>query len=330
MKRVLVTGGCGFVGHHFIEHLLRNTNFNIVIVDKLTYATNGFDKLRAINALNNNRVKILTWDLCREFSEGVKKEIGEVDYIVHFAAESHVDRSLQNSIPFVQSNVLGTARLLEYVKTLKGLKLYIGVNTDEVYGPAKEGEYHKETDKFLPSNPYSAAKAGEWALEYAFAHSFKLPICNIHCMNIFAERQHIEKFVPKTVKGLLTNNRIVLHASNGVFSSRKWIHARNVADAILFLFEHGKIGESYNIAGEEKNVYEFANIVCKVIKGRDLIPDDYIIEDAHSYRPGHDLRYSLDNTKLLKLGWKPKLSFEESLTKMVKWMIDEKHSDWLK
>jgi len=328
--KILVTGGCGFVGHHFIEHLLKLTDYRIVVLDKLSYASNGFDRLRTIRAYNNRRVKIITWDLCKEFTQGIIKELNDINYIIHFAAESHVDRSLEDSIPFIKSNVLGTANLLEYIKEYKPKVKMVSVNTDEVYGPAPDGIYHKETDKHYPSNPYSVTKSAQAALEYAFAHSFGLDICTIHCMNIFGERQNVEKFIPKTVRSILNNRKVILHAVKGKFSSRKWVHARNVADAILFLLEKGKKGECYNIAGEELNVKELANIICNVIKGRNLKEDEYQIVDAHSYRPGHDLRYSLDDTKIRKMGWKPPVPFRESLEKCIKWMIRKENRKWLK
>ena len=330
MKKILITGLCGLMGSNLCEHILKNTDWEIIGIDKLNYASNGFDRLRDINAYDDKRVKVLAADLSLPFPMGLHQEIGKVDYVVHLAAETHVDRSLEDSIPFVKSNVLGTAYLLEYIKKYQpNLKKYIGFNTDEVFGPASEGVYHKETDKFYPSNPYSGAKGGQWCMEYVFAHSFGLPIILTHTMNLVSERQHPEKFLPKTIKAIINNEKVILHGVKGTMSSRKWIHARNVADAVLFLLDKGVPEESYNIVGEEKDVLEMANIVCKEIKGRELREDEYEVIDVHSLRKGHDLRYSLDDSKMRGLGWIPPMNLEESLIKTIQWSLKKENQRWL-
>jgi len=324
MKRLLITGGLGFVGSHIVEGVLKQTDWQIIILDKYSYAGN-FNRLTDIDCWKNekHRIKIIYHDLRAPISSTTSQMIGEIDYIFHLAAESHVERSLQDSIPFIESNVLGTANLLEWVKHEQlHLQKYIGFNTDEVFGPAPPGINYKEDDKFYPSNPYSASKGAQWCLEYAFAHSFGLPILQIHSMNIFGERQHCEKFVPRTIKALLNNEKIILHGIKEIFSSRKWIHARNVCDALLFLIEKGERGENYNIIGEEKNVFEMANIICEIIKGKRLLPEKYEVIDVHSLRPGHDLRYSLSGEKMEKLGWRPPADLRQSLRKTVKWIIE--------
>ncbi len=328
MKRILITGGCGFVGHHFVEHLLKKTDWEIIILDSLTYAGN-LNRITDIKVFDPKRIKFVWHDLKSPISETTHRLIGEIDYIVHFAAESHVDRSLEDAVPFALSNVVGTTNLLEYIKRRqKNLKRYIGFNTDEVFGPAPMGVYHKETDKFYPSNPYSASKAGQWAMEFAFAHAFRLPISMTHSMNIIGERQHPEKFVPKTIKAILNNQKVILHGKGPEdCSSRCWIHARNVADAILFLLDKAKTEESYNIVGEEKTVLEMANWICEVIKGRSLKPEEIEWVDYHSARPGHDKRYALDGSKLRKMGWFPPVDLESSLKKTVKWSLENKY--WL-
>jgi len=327
-KRILCTGGCGFVGHHVIEHLLKSTDYDIVVLDKLSYSSEGLDRLRDIEAFDEKRVLILTADLSKPIPEGLRQEIGKLDYIYHIAAESHVERSLEDAIPFVVSNVLGTTYLLEYVKHYqKNLKKYIGFNTDECFGPAPEGVYSKETDKFLPSNPYSGAKGGQWCMEYSFAHSFKIPIILTHTMNIIGERQHPEKFIPMTIRKLMRGEKVILHGVKDKLSSRKWIHARNVADALLFLLDKGVPEESYNIAGEEKDVLEIANMISQVVNGRVMEKDEYEIHDVHSQRPGHDLRYSLSGEKMEKLGWKSPVDLEESLTKVIEWTM--KNPKWI-
>ncbi len=331
-QKILITGGAGFVGHHCVEHLLKNTNWEIIVLDGLNYAGN-LNRLTNIDVFGpkNKRIRVVWHDLRSPISSTTHKLIGKVDYIIHFAAETHVDRSLENAIPFVLSNVLGTTNLLEYIKKSQpNLKKYIGFNTDEVFGPAKEGYFYKEEDKFLPSNPYAASKAGQWCMEYAFAHAFKLPIIMVHSMNIIGERQHPEKFVPKTVKAILSGEKVILHGKGkNDISSRCWIHARNVADALLFLLENGKPGETYNIVGEEKTVLEMADWICEAIKGRKLREEEIVFVNYHTARPGHDKRYALSGEKLAKMGWNPPKSLEESLKKTIKWMIARQHIKWL-
>jgi len=341
--RVLVTGGAGFIGHHLIEHILKNTDWEIINLDCLTYA-GDLNRLSDISIWEKekDRVQFVWHDLRSPIPETIHKMIGFVDYILHLAASTHVDRSLEDSIPFVLSNVLGTANLLEYIKKGKQpkLKKFCYFSTDEVMGPAPKGVYYKEGNVCNPSNPYSATKEGAEALCKAFAFSFGLPVMITRSMNIFGERQHPEKFIPKTVRAILKGEKVVIHGTQETgFSSRCWIHARNVCDALIFLMEKGEIIKKskqfdpsygiYHIVGEEKDVLYLANRICEIIKGRNLRPNEIQYIDFHRTRPGHDLRYALSGKKLEGLGWKPKLSFDESFEKMIRWMIKEENRKWL-
>jgi dTDP-glucose 4,6-dehydratase len=326
-KRILITGGAGFVGHHCVEHLLKNTDWEIIVLDALTYAGN-LNRVTDIEVFSPERVKFVWHDLKAPISETTHKIIGRLDYVIHFAAESHVDRSLQDSIPFVISNVVGTANLLEYIKYYQSKCKTIIFSTDEVFGPAPEGVYFKEDDRFKPSNPYSASKAGEEMIAYSFAHAFKLSISIVRSMNIIGERQHPEKFLPKTIKTILNNEKVVLHGKGREdLSSRCWIHARNVADGLLFLLTKAERGEFYHIVGEEKTVLEIANWICEVIKGRELKDEEIQWVDYHTARPGHDKRYALSGEKLAKMGWKTSVDLKQSLQKTVKWTLE--HKKWL-
>ncbi|MFC1992468.1 dTDP-glucose 4,6-dehydratase [Chloroflexota bacterium] len=327
--RILVTGGAGFVGHHIVEHLLKNTNSEIVILDSLNYAA-SLNRLFDIEIWEQEkrRVKVVWHDLKASVPESLHKMIGNLDYIWHLAAESHVDRSLEDSIPFVMSNVLGTANLLEYVKRKQpGLKKYIQFSTDEVYGPATKDVFYQEWDRLKPSNPYAATKGGADLLALAFSRSFKLPVMIARSMNILGERQHPEKFVPKTVGSVLNSETVVIHGVPGNISSRCWIHARNVADSLTFLSDKGEMGEIYNIVGEERSVLDLANRISGIIRGRNLEEGEIEYVDFHRTRPGHDPRYALDGTKLRTMGWKPELALDQSFEKMIRWMI--KHPEWL-
>jgi len=340
-KKLLITGACGFIGHHLVEGVLRGTDWGIVILDGLTYAGN-LNRLTDIEIWEQekHRVKFMWHDLKSPISESTHKMIGDLDYVWHLAAESHVERSLESSIPFVMSNVVGTANLLEYVKKYQpNLKKFVTFSTDEVFGPAPTGVDYKEGDVCNPSNPYSASKEGQEAISKAFAFSFGLPIMITRTMNCIGERQHPEKFIPKTIRAILNNENVIIHGLPGNISSRKWIHARNVCNALIFLMDKGEIIEKkyqndpshgiYHIVGEERNVLELANRISKIVKGRELEPSEIEYVDFHRTRPGHDLRYSLSGEKLKRLGFEYKLSLEQSFDKMIRWMIRPENQKWL-
>ena len=326
-KTILVTGGAGFVGHHCIEHLLKNTDWNIIVLDSLNYAGN-MNRITDSEIFTPESVKFVWHDLRAPISEMTRKLLGKLDYCIHFAAESHVDKSLEDSVPFVMSNVVGTANLLEYFKHFQPQCKILIFSTDEVFGSAPEGVYFKEDDGFKPSNPYSASKAGEEMIAYSFAHAFGLPISIVRSMNIIGERQYPEKFVPKTIKAILNGNKVILHGRNrNDVASRCWIHARNVSDALLFLFDRVERGEFYHIVGEEKTVLEIADWVCEAIKRRKLKDDEIKFVEYPVERPGYDKRYALSGEKLAKMGWRPPKNLEESLKKTVKWTLE--HQKWL-
>ncbi len=330
--RILITGGAGFVGHHVVESVLKNTDFDVVLLDRLTYAgdinkitdINGYDKYK-------NRLWFLYHDLRSPISEIKHKQIGKIDYCIHLAAESHVENSLRDPLTFAY-NIVSTTNLLQYLKdNQQYLIKYIGFNTDEVFGPAKDNVFHKEDFKFYPSNPYSASKAGQWAMEYAFWNSFRMPIMMVHCMNIFGERQHPEKFIPLVTRNILTDSKITLHGiKGGRTSSRCWIHAREVGNALLFLLNNGNIGETYNVAGEEQDVLWIANRIHKIVHGKDIEDDDINWMDFHSTRPGHDWRYAMSCAKLMNMGFRFTLDLEHGLNNTVKWMIEPDNIHWLK
>lgn len=344
-KKILITGGAGFVGHHCVEHILKNTDWNIVVLDCLNYAGNAgrlskskhpinfantekAEMVKDINVFTPKRVTFVWHDLRTPISSNVHKLLGKLNYCIHFASESHVDKSLEDSIPFITSNVLGTANLLEYFKKDQKKCKTLIFSTDEVFGAAPLGVYHKEDDRFRPSNPYAAAKAGEEMIAFSFAHAFSMPIAVVRSMNIIGERQHPEKFVPKTIKAILNNEKVIIHGRGKKdLSSRCWIHARNVADALLFLLDKMKKEEFYHIVGEEKTVLEIANWVCETIKNRKLNADEIKFVDYHNARPGHDKRYALSGEKIKNMGWLPPVDLEKSLKKTVRWTLE--NSRWL-
>jgi len=323
--RILITGGCGFFGHHLVNHILLNTNSEIVILDKLTYASNGFDRLRDINCFDDKRVHIFVADFTQEIKDGLLSEIGDIDYIVHAGAETHVDKSIENPEPFVMTNVLGTMRILNLARKICPKKM-IYFSTDEVFGPAPEGVNYKELDRHNPTNPYAASKSAGEKLCQAYENTHKVPVLITHTMNLFGERQHPEKFIPSTIRKVLKEETVLIHSNpdKTKAGSRFYIHCRNVANAVMFLIECGQVRDKYNIVGEkEVDNLEIAKFIAKII-GKPL---HYEMVDFHSQRPGHDLRYALDGSKMKSLGWNIPMNFDESLAKTIMWTLENKR--WL-
>ena len=328
MMTIAITGGAGFIGHHLVEHVLKNTDWNILVLDRLTYASSGFDRLRDIEAFNDKRVRCFTTDLTQPFGEGLSQELGEPEYIIHMAAETHVDNSITDPWSFVQANIIGTFRVLEWARKLKKLEKLVYFSTDEVFGPAPDGVQYKEWDRYNSTNPYSATKAAGEELCLAWANTFKVPVMVTHTMNVIGERQHSEKWVPLIVRKTLRGEPITVHASPDLqrSGSRFYIHARNVADAILFLLKHGQVREKYNIVGELEvsNVDMVTHIAALLGKMA-----CYEMTDFHSSRPGHDLRYALDGTRMKEMGWNIPVQFWNSLERTVQWIVDPSHRKWL-
>lgn len=324
--RILITGGCGFIGHHVVEHFLKNTKWEIVILDKLTYAASGFDRVRDIKAFDDKRVTFFTTDLTQPIPPGVYQETKNVDYILHLAAETHVDNSITDPEPFVMSNVVGTMHMLDYAKKLKNLKGFNYFSTDEVFGPAPEGVNYKEWDRYDSSNPYAATKAGGEELVLAYANTYKIPVFITHGMNCFGERQHPEKFIPIIIRKVLAGETVTIHADSTATKpgSRFYIHCRNVAHALHFLLDKFILRDKYNIVGEkEVTNLELAQLIAEILEK----PLNYELVDFHSSRPGHDLRYALDGSKMADMGWEPPIHFEDSLEKTVLWTLE--NEKWL-
>lgn len=324
MKKILVTGGNGFFGHHFVEHILKNTSWDIYIVDRLSYASSGYDRLKEVNCYDDKRIKHFCHDFTLPITEGLLKELKDVNYIAHLGAETHVDNSITNPEIFIQANVIGTMNILQFARKCPNLNKIFYMGTDEVFGPApidKVPHGYKEWDRYNSTNPYSASKAGGEELCLAWANCYHVPVIIGHTMNLFGERQHQEKFIPKCIRSILNGDEISIHCNPNLTTSgsRFWIHCRNAAEAVLFLLHHGDVRDKYNIVGEK----EVSNLDMALFIGNILGKEvKYRMVDFHSSRPGHDTRYGLDGSKMNRMGHKYPKTFEESLIKTIKWTID--------
>jgi len=306
---MLITGGAGFIGSEFVRQAVRKGH-RVVVVDKLTYAGD-------LERLNEVRKDITFYkaDISnQEFIEHIfEKENPEV--IVHFAAESHVDRSLLDPYPFISSNVLGTQVLLEVSKA-KGVELFVNMSTDEVYGDlGKEGTFTEESP-LKPNSPYSTTKASADMLGRAYYRSFGLPVITTRASNNYGPWQYPEKFVPVIILKTLHDEKIPVYGDGT--NVREWLYVTDCAEGIMAAIDRGKAGEIYNIGGkEEKQNIEVAKAILKLLgKGEELIE---FVKD----RPGHDFRYSLDTTKAKReLGWEAKTSIDEGLKETVECYIE--------
>lgn len=325
---ILITGAAGFIGHHLVEHILKTTDHTVTIVDRLTYASAGFDRLKDIGAYSNPRLRIFTHDFSQPIDAYLQQEIGKPDYIVHMGAETSVDRSLRDPRPFVISNVLGTMEMLEFARKVSPKK-FLYFSTDEVFGDAPDGVSYREWDRYNSRNAYAASKAGGEELCLAYANSFNIPMIITHTMNVYGERQHSEKFIPIVMNKIRRGQTLKIHCKDGKPASRSWIHARNVSSAVMFLLENTpiQVRDKYNITGERE--YDNETLARKIasIMGQGIA---YEMEDYYnSERAGHDPRYMIDGTKLREMGWQMPVDFDLSLEKTINWSIDNpRWLDW--
>lgn len=325
MKRVLITGAAGFIGHHMVDRILRTTDWRITIIDRLDESGN-LNRLAEVGAAKNPRVEFVYHDLRAPLNDQLCSQIGEHDYILHLAAATHVDRSIDDPMSFVLDNVVATTNMLDFARKVQ-CDLFLNFSTDEVFGPAPVGTAYKEDDRYNAGNPYSATKAGAVQMGVAYHNTYGLPVITTHTMNVIGYRQHPEKYVPMCVSKINAGQVVTIHANKDKTKagSRFYIDAKNVADGVMFILDRGKVGEKYNIVGEkELDNLELASLVAGAVHK----PLRHEMVDFHSNRPGHDLRYALDGSKLAKLGWTPPCSIEDSVYDIVEWTLA--HPKWLK
>jgi len=341
---MFLTGAAGFVGSHVLRHLLQKTDYEIIC--PVSFRHRGLpERIKSAMAWEDvSRVRIEQMDLSAPISAHTVSRLGPIDVIMNVASESHVDRSIEDPAGFLANNHHLMVTMLEFARQVKP-KLFLQMSTDEVYGPAPKGHNHREWEEAIPSNPYSASKAAQEAYGIAYWRTYGVPLVITNTMNIIGEMQDPEKFVPKTMRAVARGESMTIHTDeNGVSGSRFYLHARNLADAWLWLtrryvgmpdgargafnvalFDRGyDRPDRWHIVGErEVTNLEMAQLVAEFM-GKELL---WEAQSFHASRPGHDLRYALDGSKLAAAGWKHPFSLEDSLRRTVEWTLA--HPEWL-
>ena len=321
MKTILVTGGLGFIGSNFLNNYVpSNLDKKIINIDSESYAS-SFESTK--NLTNYSNYKYLNIDITHQSDINSLFNSYEFDIIIHFAAESHVDNSIKDPLSFAKSNIIGTLNLLQAFNNYRNLKskLFYHVSTDEVYGSTLNNSFD-EMSKYDPSSPYSASKAASDHFVKAFYKTYNTPIILSNCSNNYGPWQYKEKLIPVVINSILKKNNIPVYG-NGK-NIRDWIYIDDHISAINLILDKGVIGESYCIGSN--NEISNIDLIKKICK----ISDNFLDNNSNSFelvkfikdRPGHDIRYSIDSSKLQKLGWKPINLFDESLEKTIKWYID--------
>ena len=308
MQKLLVTGGAGFIGSNFVHYALKSTDHSITVLDKLTYAGN----LESLKGLPEDRFTFVQGDICDAgLVDGL---VADADVVVHFAAESHNDNSLHDPRPFLDTNIIGTYTLIEAAR--RHDTRYHHISTDEVYGDLEldDPQRFTESTPYNPSSPYSSTKAGSDLLVRAWVRSFGLRATISNCSNNYGPYQHVEKFIPRQITNVIDGVRPKLYGAGE--NVRDWIHATDHSSAVLAIVEKGEIGQTYLIGADgEKNNKEVVELILKHM-GQPADAYDQVID-----RPGHDLRYAIDSSRLRReLGWSPQFSdFEQGIEDTIRW-----------
>ncbi len=306
--KILITGGAGFIGSNFTHYINANYDYEITILDKLTYAGNK-DNLKEIL----HKIQFIKGDIGCE--EDVKIAMKDCDYVVNFAAETHVDKSIEDPSIFVKTDVIGTYNLLEYARKYD-VEKYLQISTDEVYGSILNGSFTEESN-IDPSSPYSASKAGGDMLAKAYHKTYDVPVLITRSSNNFGPYQYPEKLIPLFIMNAMNDKPLQVYGDG--MNIRDWIYVLDNCKGIDVVLNKGKIGEVYNVGGgNEKPNIEITKLILELLEK----PESLIkyVDD----RLGHDRRYSLDSTKTQKLGWKPEWTFKEAMQETINWYMDNK------
>lgn len=313
MKRILITGAAGFIGRHFTRYVLEQTDWSVVMLDRLGEGSKPDDVATWLHSMPEAKGRtVFLWHDLRSFRQPEIR--GSVNYIVHMAAGSHVDRSIKDPLGFIADNVTGTAHMLEFARRCEGLEKFLHFSTDEVFGAAN-GKAFDEYDSFHPTNPYAASKAAAEALCPAWANTYGLPIVVTRCTNVAGPGQDGEKFIPSTIGKLRRGEVVQIHSRDGTPSSRKYIDVQDVCAAVLCVLTRGGViaGRNsgyYNIAGD----VEYSNLVVAQCVA-DIMdkPLRYELVEDPPNRPRPDQRYDLSNARLKELGWQQRVALLRTL-----------------
>ncbi|MEO9965322.1 MAG: dTDP-glucose 4,6-dehydratase [Reichenbachiella sp.] len=330
-KKILFTGGAGFIGSHAVKYFVdKFPDYQIVNLDNLTYAGN-LENLESVEGASN--YTFVKGDICDEAMVRSLFETYHFDSVIHLAAESHVDRSIEDPLAFVHTNIIGTVNLLNICKEFWGDylddKLFYHISTDEVYGSLAEGDFFYETTAYDPKSPYSASKASSDHFVRAYSNTYKLPVVVSNCSNNYGPNQFPEKLIPLCIQNIIDHKPLPIYGKGE--NVRDWLFVHDHITAIDAIFHRGKKGETYNIGGfnEWKNL-DLVVLLCKIMD-RKLDRQPGTNEALITYvkdRAGHDIRYAIDSTKISEtLDWQPSLQFEEGLEKTVDWYLE--NQEWL-
>ena len=322
MKKVIVTGGSGFIGTNLINFLIKKKYF-VINIDKLTYSSNEYDNSKR----NSKNYKLYRLDINNKSKITRIIKIYKPKAIFNLAAETHVDRSIDGPKKFIQTNINGTFNLLESLRYLKRKKItpkLIHISTDEVYGDIKNNLRSKENSKYEPSSPYSASKASADHLVKSYCRTYNLNIVISNCCNNYGPYQFPEKLIPKMISNILNNKSLPIYARGK--NSREWIHVLDHCEALLTLYLKGKSGESYNVgSGKNMKNLDLVKKILKISNNLDLTIGNKVRIKFVKDRPGHDFRYALNSKKMsTKLKWRPKINFENGLKNTIKWYAENK------
>ena len=319
-KKVLITGGAGFIGANFVHHLVTTRpDWTITVVDSLTYAGN-FNNISSL--VERGEVEFIKEDITDQIAMNLLFRKGKFNFVFNFAAESHVDRSINSSTEFIKTNVLGTHNLLTNSISEK-ISRFVHISTDEVYGSIENGSF-TEHSNLDPSSPYSSSKAASDLIALSFAKTYSLDVVVTRCTNNYGPFQFPEKFIPLFITNAIENKKVPLYGDG--LNIRSWLYVTDHCDAILKVAEKGISGSVYNIGGSSEAEITNINVAKKIL---DTLGKDHSLITPVADRPAHDRRYSIDYTKIKnELGWEPKISFEIGIKKTIEWY--QKNQSWWK
>jgi dTDP-glucose 4,6-dehydratase len=339
-KKILITGGAGFIGHQAVEKFLKLTDYSILIMDRLSYAgdlNRINDIISEVGDQSRSRIEFVYHDLKAPLSDELLKKLDGTNIVLHIGASSHVTRSVENPSIFIQDNVVGTFNLLEAARKLDSLELFYYFSTDEVFGPSDEDVKFKEWDRYNSKNPYSATKAAGEELTIAYSNTYSIPSLITHCCNVYGQRQNNEKFIPNTIKKILSKEKIIVHTDeNNVPGSRYYIHNEDLAESIVFLTTNHEEVRSESIKQYQKEPAKInitgdsliTNLEVVEMIGNDLkMKFEYELENKDSLRPGHDIKYGLDNTLIKSINGHHDREFKMGISDVVNWYL--KNKNWL-